>query len=99
MAERSRSREAASATPAGAAARIAPRARLLDHLPDGLHRLWRVIVKEVLQLRGDRKMIPAMGIGLLIGERIHTGLSPRAFQRFVCAALAACGAALLLQRA
>jgi uncharacterized protein len=41
--------------------------------------------------------IPAMGIGLLVGDRIHTGLSPLAFQRFVCIALAACGAALLLQ--
>jgi uncharacterized membrane protein YfcA len=42
--------------------------------------------------------IPAMGIGLLVGDRIHTGLSPLAFQRFVCIALAACGVALLLQR-
>jgi uncharacterized membrane protein YfcA len=40
--------------------------------------------------------IPAMGIGLLLGDRIHTGLSPRAFQRLVCAMLAACGVALLL---
>jgi uncharacterized membrane protein YfcA len=39
--------------------------------------------------------IPAMGIGLLIGDRIHTGLSPLAFQRFVCIALAACGVALV----
>ena len=39
--------------------------------------------------------IPAMGIGLLVGDRIHTGLSPLAFQRLVCAALAACGVALL----
>ena len=39
--------------------------------------------------------IPAMGVGLLIGDKIHTGLSPLAFQRLVCAALAACGAALL----
>ena len=39
--------------------------------------------------------IPAMGIGLLVGDRIHTGLSPLAFQRLVCAALAACGLALL----
>jgi uncharacterized membrane protein YfcA len=38
--------------------------------------------------------IPAMGIGLLIGDRIHTGLSQAAFQRFVCIALAACGVAL-----
>lgn len=40
--------------------------------------------------------IPAMGVGLLIGERLHTGLSPIAFQRFVCIALATCGVALLL---
>ena len=38
--------------------------------------------------------IPAMGIGLLIGDRIHTGLSQAAFQRLVCIALAACGVAL-----
>ena len=40
--------------------------------------------------------IPAMGVGLLIGDRIHTGLSPAAFQRFVCVALAACGVALIV---
>ncbi len=40
--------------------------------------------------------LPAMGIGLLVGDRIHTGLSQAAFQRLVCAALAACGVALLL---
>jgi uncharacterized membrane protein YfcA len=40
--------------------------------------------------------IPAMGIGLLVGDRIHTGLSPAAFQRFVCIALAACGVALIV---
>ena len=40
--------------------------------------------------------IPAMGVGLLVGDRIHTGLSPAAFQRFVCLALAACGVALVL---
>lgn len=40
--------------------------------------------------------LPAMGIGLLVGDKIHTGLSPVAFQRLVCAALAACGIALLL---
>lgn len=40
--------------------------------------------------------IPAMGVGLLIGDRIHTGLSPLAFRRFVCVALAATGAALIL---
>ena len=42
--------------------------------------------------------LPAMGIGLLVGDKIHTGLSPAAFQRFVCVALAACGVALLLSR-
>ena len=40
--------------------------------------------------------IPAMGVGLPIGDKLHTGLSPIAFQRFVCIALAACGVALLL---
>jgi uncharacterized membrane protein YfcA len=40
--------------------------------------------------------IPAMGLGLLIGERIHSGLSPLAFQRFVCVALAVTGVALVL---
>jgi uncharacterized membrane protein YfcA len=40
--------------------------------------------------------LPAMGIGLLVGDKIHTGLSPAAFQRFVCIALAACGVALIL---
>jgi uncharacterized protein len=40
--------------------------------------------------------LPAMGIGLLIGDRIHIGLSQTAFQRLVCTALAACGLALLL---
>jgi uncharacterized protein len=39
--------------------------------------------------------LPAMGVGLLIGERIHTGLSPAAFHRFVCIALAATGVALV----
>ena len=40
--------------------------------------------------------LPAMGIGLLVGDRIHTSLSEQAFRRLVCAALAACGIALLL---
>jgi len=40
--------------------------------------------------------LPAMGIGLLVGDRIHTGLSQAGFQRLVCAALAACGVALIL---
>ena len=38
--------------------------------------------------------IPAMGIGLLVGDRLHTGLSERAFQRVVCVLLAICGVAL-----
>ena len=40
--------------------------------------------------------IPAMGVGLLVGDKLHTGLSPLAFQRLVCVALAACGMALIL---
>jgi uncharacterized membrane protein YfcA len=40
--------------------------------------------------------IPAMGVGLLVGDKIHTGLSPIAFQRLVCILLALCGLALLL---
>jgi len=42
--------------------------------------------------------IPAMGIGLLVGDRIHTGMSQTAFQRVVCVLLALCGVALLLTR-
>jgi uncharacterized membrane protein YfcA len=41
--------------------------------------------------------LPAMGIGLLVGERIHSGLSQAAFQRMVCAALFLCGVPLLLK--
>ena len=41
--------------------------------------------------------LPAMGVGLLVGDRIHSGLSPRAFQRLVGAALLVCGAPLLLK--
>ena len=41
--------------------------------------------------------LPAMGIGLLVGDRIHSGLSPRGFQRLVCAALFICGLPLLLR--
>jgi uncharacterized membrane protein YfcA len=41
--------------------------------------------------------LPAMGIGLLVGDRIHSGLSPRAFQRLVCAALFICGVPLLVK--
>jgi uncharacterized membrane protein YfcA len=40
--------------------------------------------------------IPPMVIGLMVGDRIHVGLSPVAFQRLVCIALAVCGAALIL---
>ena len=41
--------------------------------------------------------IPAMGLGLLVGDRIHSGLSQTAFQRVVCAALFLCGVPLLLK--
>jgi uncharacterized membrane protein YfcA len=40
--------------------------------------------------------IPAMGVGLLVGDKLHSGLSPTAFQRLVCVLLALCGIALLL---
>src|SRR5207249_4204627 len=41
--------------------------------------------------------IPAMGLGLLVGDKIHSGLSQAAFQRVVCAALSLCGVPLLLK--
>lgn len=41
--------------------------------------------------------VPAMGLGLLVGDRIHSGLSQAAFQRVVCAALFLCGVPLLLR--
>ena len=41
--------------------------------------------------------LPAMGIGLLVGDRIHSGLGPQAFQRLVCAALFVCGLPLLFR--
>ena len=41
--------------------------------------------------------LPFMGLGLLVGDRIHTGLSERAFQRLLCWALLACGIPLLLK--
>src|SRR3954466_3347150 len=41
--------------------------------------------------------IPAMGLGLLVGDKIHSGLSQAAFQRVVCAALFLCGVPLLLK--
>jgi hypothetical protein len=40
--------------------------------------------------------LPAMGIGLLVGDRLHTNLSPAAFNRLVCILLALCGIALWL---
>jgi uncharacterized membrane protein YfcA len=39
--------------------------------------------------------LPAMGLGLLVGDRIYSGLSQTAFQRVVCAALFLCGVPLL----
>ena len=41
--------------------------------------------------------LPFMGIGLLVGDRIHSGLSERAFQRVLAAALFACGIPLVLR--
>src|SRR5438046_2124058 len=41
--------------------------------------------------------IPAMGLGLLVGDKIHSGLSQAAFQRVVCVALFGCGVPLLLK--
>lgn len=41
--------------------------------------------------------LPAMGIGLLVGDRIHSGLSEQAFKRVVCAALFICGVPLLFK--
>ena len=41
--------------------------------------------------------LPFMGLGLLVGDRLHTGLSERAFQRLVGAALLVCGVPLLLK--
>ena len=40
---------------------------------------------------------PFMGVGLLVGDRIHSGLSERAFQRLLAAALLVCGLPLLLK--
>ena len=36
-------------------------------------------------------------VGLLLGDRIHSGLSQAAFHRLVCAALFLCGVPLLLK--
>jgi len=41
--------------------------------------------------------LPFMGLGLLVGDRIHTGLSERSFQYVVCGSLIACGIPLLLK--
>jgi uncharacterized membrane protein YfcA len=40
--------------------------------------------------------LPAMGVGLVFGDRLHTNLSPAAFNRLVCILLALCGIALWL---
>jgi len=40
--------------------------------------------------------LPFMGLGLLVGDRIHLALSERAFRMLVCVALFLCGTALLL---
>ena len=41
--------------------------------------------------------LPFMGLGLLVGDRIHTGLTERQFQRVVAGALLVCGVPLLLK--
>jgi uncharacterized membrane protein YfcA len=41
--------------------------------------------------------LPFMGLGLLVGDRIHSGLSERTFQYVVCGSLIACGIPLLLK--
>src|SRR5438552_17951543 len=41
--------------------------------------------------------VPAMGLGLLVGDKIHSGLSQAAFQRVVSAALFLCGVPLILK--
>ena len=41
--------------------------------------------------------LPFMGVGLLVGDRIHTGLTERQFQRVVAVALLVCGVPLLLK--
>ena len=41
--------------------------------------------------------LPFMGLGLLVGDRLHTGLSEAGFQRLVCGALFLCGIPLLLK--
>lgn len=41
--------------------------------------------------------LPAMGLGLLFGDRIHTGLSEAAFKGVICATLFVCGISLLIK--
>jgi uncharacterized membrane protein YfcA len=41
--------------------------------------------------------LPFMGLGLVVGDRLHTGLSEKGFQRLVCGALFVCGLPLLLK--
>ena len=41
--------------------------------------------------------LPFIGLGLLVGDKIHSGLSQRAFQRLTGAALFFCGLPLLLK--
>ncbi len=41
--------------------------------------------------------LPFMGLGLLVGDRIHSGLNPRQFQRLVAGALFLCGVPLLVK--
>ncbi len=41
--------------------------------------------------------LPFMGLGLLVGDKLHTGLSERVFQYLVAGALVACGLPLLLK--
>ena len=41
--------------------------------------------------------LPFMGVGLLVGDKIHSGLSERAFQRVLAGALFVCGLPLVLR--
>ena len=41
--------------------------------------------------------LPFMGLGLLVGDKLHTGLSERTFQYLVAGALVMCGLPLLLK--
>jgi uncharacterized membrane protein YfcA len=41
--------------------------------------------------------LPFMGLGLLVGDKLHTGLSERAFQYLVAGALVLCGLPLVLR--